>query len=325
MKRVLIVVVLVSLGAAAWFLARPKPLVGAVYCAERKVTIWNRVAQVREPVATVVYGDRLGVIERRGANVRVRAANGAEGWIDQKYLMSDELWQRGQELRGRAAQLKPQALGTTKVATNVRAEPGRDGAKLYRFSADVKVEVLERKIAEWSQPAGGAGERDAATESGTGTVSSAFPEKRNEDWLFVRGVGADGEIAGWVLGRFLAMDYPAPLRDYASGIRFVAWFELTATLSPEGPRPTYVAFGVDGPEGDSCDFTLLRVYSWNPRRARYETAYVEGALCGRLPVEVQRSADVQKEAFFRFTNVLKKGEEARAYRSFQNVVRRVRK
>jgi len=328
MKRILpILAVVAVLGAAAYWL-RPRPPLEAAYCADRKVSIWNRLAQVREPVATISYGEKITIVERRKENLRVRTLGGAEGWIEQKHLMSAELWQRGQDLRGQAAQQKPYARGTTKVATNVRAEPGREGPKIYQFSSAVQVEIVQRKAVEWTPPAPASGaqpEAETPAESGTGAVSAAFPEKRREDWLLVRGVGADGEIAGWVLGRFLTMDYPEPLRDYASGLRFLAWYELTATATPDGPRPTYLAFGTDGPEGQPCDFTLLRVYSWNPKRTRYETAYVEGALCGRLPVAVQRSADIQQEASFRFVTPGKRGDELREYRSRQNVVRRVRK
>ncbi len=327
MKRVLIALAVVSCVAVAAFFLRPRPPLETAYCAERKVSVWNRVAQVREPLATLSYGEKFGIVESRKENVRIRTQSGIEGWIDQKYVMPPELWQRGQDLRAKAAGLKPYAHGSTKVATNVRVAPGREGAKLYQFTSDVRVDVVDREVVEWTPPgaAKGVAPADAEpAESGTGTVTAAFPEKRREDWFLVRGTGPDGEITGWVLGRFLAMDYPAPLRDYAAGLRFLAWFELTATQTPEGPRPTYLAFGTDGPEGQHCDFDLLRVYTWNPKRARYETAYVEGALCGKFPVDVQQSADIQRDASFRFTNATLKGEERREYRSRQNVVRRVR-
>lgn len=330
MKRPYIALVIVPVVLITAYLFWPRTPLEAAHGAERKVAVWNRLAQVREPVATLSYGEKVGILERRKENTRVRTASGAEGWIDQKYLMPAALWQRGLDLRARAATLKPQARAATKVATNVRAEPGREGPRLYQFSGGVNVDVLARQIVEFTPPPPAAGAQPAQAEtpveSGTGAVSAAFPEKRREDWLLVRGVGGDGEIAGWVLGRFVAPDYPAPLRDYAGGIRFVAWFELTATPSAAGPRPTYVAAGVIGPEGQPCDFTLIRVYTWNPRRLRYETAYVEGRLCGRLPLEVRRSADTTQEASFRFVNATpRKGDEPREYRAKQNVVRRTRK
>lgn len=326
MKRILIGTVLVLAVAGGVYFLRQEPALEKAHCAERKVSLWNRVAQVREPVATLIYGEEVSILQRRRENFFVRTARGAEGWIDEKYLMPPELWLRGMEVRAKAAGMKSQARATTKVATNVRSEPGRTGPKLFQFSSGASLDVLARQVVEWTPPATASAPAEAETplESGTGAISAAFPEKRYEDWLLVRGTGGEGQIAGWVLARFLALDYPSALRDYAGGIRFLAWFELTATPSAEGPRPTYLAVGVDGAEGQSCDFTLLRVYSWNPKRRRYETAYVEGALCGSLPVEVRRSADLQLEATFRFANNSKKGLEQREYRTRQNVVRPVR-
>jgi hypothetical protein len=134
-------------------------------------------------------------------------------------------------------------------------------------------------------------------------------------------------VAGWVLGRFLTPDYPQALRDYAGVNRFVAWFRLADRPSELGPRPTWLAAGTTGPEGQACDFILLRVYTWNARRARYETAYVESNLCGKLPVRVKPAAkdDAQGRASFTFSAVGRRGQdELREYTLRQNIVRRVR-
>jgi hypothetical protein len=249
-----------------------------------------------------------------------------EGWLDERRLMPAALWHRGLEVRRQAASLHSQARGSAKVPTNVRVEPGRNGARLYQFAADTRVEVLARRVVEWTPDVPSMAPGESTAEGGKPDSAAAeddAPMTRREDWLLVRGTGADGEIAGWVVGRFLALDFPAPLRDLAPGLRFLAWHALTATPSPEGPRPTWLALGVEGPEGQACDFTLLRVYTWSPKRSRYETAYVEGNLCGRLPVEVKTSADLTREAAFRFVNLARRGEESREYYTRHNVVRRV--
>jgi hypothetical protein len=92
-----------------------------------------------------------------------------------------------------------------------------------------------------------------------------------------------------------------------------------------GPQPTYVAVGITGPEGQPCDFTLLRVYSWNPKRRRYETAYVESNFCGKLPVRIEPEPYSGADSAFRFTADGKKGQEAREYRLRGGILRRVRK
>jgi len=63
---------------------------------------------------------------------------------------------------------------------------------------------------------------------------------------------------------------------------------------------------------------LLRVYTWGEKRKEYETAYVEGNLCGKLPIRVQQTADGPE---FRFADANSTGE--RVYVMHQTVVRRI--
>src|SRR5208283_2187719 len=59
----------------------------------------------------------------------------------------------------------------------------------------------------------------------------------------------------------------------------------TRTPYPDSSRAR--GAGSTGPDGQPCDFTLIRVYTWGAGRRRYETAYVESNLCGTLPILVQ--------------------------------------
>lgn len=324
-RRFTIVVLLAAAGLIIWFWARPNAATEEAYGGDRNVTVWSRLAQVREPVDTLNYGDRVLILERKEPHARVRTSSGAVGWIETRYLMPAEVWRHGRELREQALHMPVQAQGTTKVTTNVRVAPGRDAARIFQFVAEVPVEVLARTVVEIPQATGAADTAPAPPKTKS-AKKPAEPERRGEDWLLVRGKDKrDAEVVGWVVGRFLEMNYPAPLRDYAAGIRFVAWFEAGNRMDDDGPHPTYVAVGVTGPEGLPCDFTLLRVYAWNPARNRYETAYVESNFCGRLPVRVEPEAYSGAESAFRFAATGKKGEEQREYSLRNGFVRRLRK
>jgi hypothetical protein len=308
----------VVVAVAVWWAGRGGPREEA-YALTPKAAVWSRLAQVREPLAELHYGEKLYILERREEHARVRTAAGVAGWIESRHLISADIWKQASDLRREAAEKPAQGRATTKVRTNLRLEPGRDGAPIYQFLSDTPVEVLARRVVEWTPPGKAAPGEEAAD-------PEAAPAPKREDWLLVRGPADHvGEIAGWVLGRFLAPSYPQALRDYAAGIRFVAWFELAQTPSDVGPRPVYLAAGVTGAEGQSCDFTLLRVYTWHVKRKRYETAYVESFLCGRLPLRVSPAKDERGEASFFFTNAGRKGDEDREYRFRLNIVRRVRK
>jgi hypothetical protein len=332
-RKLLIAVPLLCIVALLAWLFRPKhETLGEAYVGERTATLWSSVALVREPLDTLHYGDRVEVVARRNDSMKVRTAAGELGWVEGRYLIDPALWQRSTKLLKEVLPMPVQSRGRTKVATNLRVAPGRSQARLYQFARGVPVEIVGRAVADWVQVSD---EKEAATEP---------PDTKKEDWFLIRGLATrpPGEstaraaettttqpgdqtlpIAGWVIARFIEMDLPDPIRDGASSsnIRPIAWFELNRVSDPSGDKPQYLLAGARGPEGQPCDFTTLRVYTWNLRRERYETAFIENDLCGQLPVLVGKSEKGEPE--FRFHEMgAAKGE--RVYRLMQTVVRRVR-
>ena len=73
-----------------------------------------------------------------------------------------------------------------------------------------------------------------------------------------------------------------------------------------GPKPQYLVAGIKGGEGQPCDFTLLRFYTWGAKRQRYETAFVENDICGRMPIRVTADA---AESGIRFADPAQNGAE----------------
>jgi hypothetical protein len=336
MKRKLLVAVplLAVVGLMAWVLRPRRESLGEQYVSERSVTLWSSVAQVREPVDTLHYGDRVDILARRNDNVKVRTTGGMVGWIDGRQLLDPGMWQRSTKLLAQSTAIPVQAHGRTKVQTNVRVEPGRTEQRLYQFGRGVPVDVLARSVADWVQV--GDEKDSAAAPEAQGT--------KKEDWYLIRGVatrppGEGGRasdantttqpgdsslpIAGWVIARFIELDLPDAVREGLSSanVRAVAWFELNRVESPDGDKPQYLVAGTRGPEGQPCDFTVIRVYTWNAKRSRYETAFIENNACGQLPVRVSKNASDQPE--FRF-HAMASGESGdRVYRLIQTVVRRI--
>jgi hypothetical protein len=335
MKRKLLVAVplLCLVGIAAWFFRPKHEYLGDAYISERSVTLWSSVAQVREPIDTLHYGDRVDVISRRNDSVKVRTSSGVIGWVDARLLLEPALWQRSVKLLNSAKVMPVQARGRTKVQTNLRVEPGRTAARLYQFGRGIPVEVVARGVADWAQVGD---ERDNAHENDA-------PKK--EDWFLVRALATrpPGEvsartsetnsttqpgdqtvpIAGWVVARFVELDLPDPVREgmASANVRPIAWFELNRVASPAGDKPQYLVAGTRGGEGQPCDFTVIRVYTWNPKRTRYETAFIENNLCGQMPVTLGKGPKDEPEFHFR---QISGAREDRTYRLTQTVVRRVR-
>ena len=328
-----------------WIHSRKPASIGDAYVSEKAVTLWSSTAEVREQAGVVHYGDHVTLMARNGTVTEVRTASGATGWLDSADLMDPALWQQSVALLAQAKTMPVQALGHTKTVTNLHVVPGRDAAHIYQLSRDVPVVVLQRAIAA-APPTPGA-VPSAGIPAAPASAERKAPDDQTpklEDWLLVmpsfspqemsgqNGVVANSgpggtsqtatplDVAGWVLARFIEFDAPGPVHDYAlsSDLRVVAWVELNRVLNDSGVMPQYVVAGVRGAEGQACDFTLLRVYTWGERRKEYETAYVEGNLCGKLPIRVQQTADGPE---FRFAEA--DSSVQREYVMHQTVVRRI--
>jgi len=332
-RRLLIAVPLLALVTLAAWMLRPKhETLGEAFVSEKVAPLLSGIAQVREQVATLHYGERVDVVGKRNDYVKVRTNAGTVGWVESRQLMEPAVWQRSVKLLDQTRGMPLQARGRTKVSTNLRVQPGRTEPRLYKFGRNAPVEIVGRAVADWVQAAD---EKEAANEP---------EETKKEDWFLVRGVATrpPGEaaaraaesanttqpgdqttaIAGWVVARFVELDLPDPVREGASSanIRPVAWFELNRVSDPSGNKPQFLVAAARGPEGQVCDFTALRVYTWYLKKSRYETAFIENNLCGQLPVRVGKGPKGEPEFRFR---VMDGSKEERVYRLNQTVVRRV--
>jgi hypothetical protein len=331
-KKLLIAVPLLALVAlTAWFFRPKHELLGDAYVSEKSVTLWSTLAQVREPLGTLRYGDHVDTLAKRNDFVKVRTAAGLVGWVDGRLLMDPALWQRCEQLLKRAESLPVQGNGRTKVAANLRVEPGRTAPRLYQFGRGVPVQILARASADWAQ---GGDEKESVEPQ----------ESKKEDWFLIRGMttrppsettaraastntttqgGEQGlPIAGWVIARFLELDVPDVVREgaNAANLRPIAWFELNHVEDPSGGKAQYLLAAARGAEGQTCDFSVLRVFTWNLKKSRYETAFIENNLCGKLPIRIGKSETGQPE--FHFFNADDPQHE-RLYRLMQTVVRRI--
>jgi hypothetical protein len=352
-KWIIGVLVIALAGGIYWRLrAKPRPI-GEAYVGEQNAIVWNTTAQVRQTIATLHWGDQVAVLSHSGNQSRVRTATGLEGWMDARMLLDDAAWAAETKLLAQARTMIVQAPGRTKVVTNVRLEPGRDATRVYQLPGSVPVVILARKTADISPPTGASA---ATTEKSEAT--------KREDWLLISAPAATADaaagsqtgesaqeaqaqlvtgndaqntpgttrpqhvppLAGWVTGRFIELDLPETLRDYASSsdLRPVAWFVLNRVPSASGEKAQYLVAGTHGPEGQPCDFTMLRVYTWGAMKGRYETAFVENDLCGSFPIDVGKQAKTGDPEFQFKGMTVKEPLEQRVYVMHQTVVRRER-
>ncbi len=145
-----------------------------------------------------------------------------------------------------------------------------------------------------------------------------------DDWWLVR--DHQGHT-GWVLARMVDLDVPLDVAQYAEGQRIQAAFVLdTVQDSEKGAVAQYLMLLNENRDGLPYDFDQVRVFTWNLKRHRYETAYRERNIVGYFPVPVS-TEDFGKEGTMPVFTVRKQNEDGsfteRKYRLIGNIVRPV--
>jgi Bacterial SH3 domain len=259
---------------------RGRRVIEVNYVSAAQATLRDQVVMAFNRVGTVKNGERVEVLEREKRFSRVRTSAGIEGWIEQRFLVDQKTYDALQKLTQENLNDPVQSAGALRNETNLHLTPGRETEHLYLLSAGAKVSVLKRATAE--KP----GAASAPARKVPGAKVPAGPVL--EDWWLVR----DSEKrVGWVLARMVDPDVPLEVAQYAEGQRFVAFFVLNQVQDPgkEGTDKNvsqYLCIMTEPHDGLPYDFDQIRVFTWNIRKHRYETAYREHGLNGVLPVTV---------------------------------------
>ncbi|MFZ0200350.1 MAG: SH3 domain-containing protein [Candidatus Sulfotelmatobacter sp.] len=247
------------------------------YVSAVQATLRDQVATIYNRVGTVKNGERVEVLEHEKRFARVRTAGGVEGWIEQRYLVDQKIYDGLQKLTKDNLNDPVQAPAVLRNDTNLHLTPGRESEHLYQLLSGAKVSILKRDTAE-KQPG-----LLVPTRAGGKTVGPVL-----EDWYLVR--DAENRV-GWVLARMVDIDVPLEIAQYAEGQRFIAFFPLDQVQDPgkEGADKNvsqYLCVMTEPHDGLPYDYDQIRVFTWNIRKHRYETAYREHGLNGFLPVSV---------------------------------------
>lgn len=250
------------------------------YVTVPQVYLRDRIAAVYNRVALVKNGERLQVLERSRRFVRVRTADGKEGWVEERYVVGQDVYDQMEKLAADNAHTPVMAQGTTDNDTNIHIAPGRTAEHLYQLKEGAKVQILKRATAPKPQPAIVPVRED-------GGSKAAAPPPALEDWWLIR--DPQGRV-GWVLARMVDMDVPLDVAQYAEGQRIVGAFVLDQVQDGDKKVPEYLMVLTDPHEGMPFDYNQIRVFTWNVRRHRYETAYRERKLFGVFPVTVARES-----------------------------------
>jgi SH3-like domain-containing protein len=250
------------------------------YVSAPQVFLRDRVAAVYDKVGTVKNGDRVQILDRDRRFVKVRTSAGLEGWMEQRNLITQQVYDKLQQLSQREKDDPIQATGVTRNDTNLHVEPGRDTDHLYQISEGSKVQMLKRATVQKAGAAAPPSKPSLPKQS-----DKEPPKPAMEDWWLVR--DQDNHM-GWVLGRMIDIDVPLEIAQYAEGQRIIASFVLDQVSDGDKKVPEYLVVLSEPKDGLPYDYDQVRVFTWNVKRHRYETAYRERNLAGVLPVTVTK-------------------------------------
>jgi SH3-like domain-containing protein len=93
-------------------------------------------------VATVQHGERLEILQVRRKFIRVRTAQGKEGWADERQLFAAADMRALRELAERSAKMPSQGAATVYAALNVHSQPALASPSIMQLKPNEHVEVL---------------------------------------------------------------------------------------------------------------------------------------------------------------------------------------
>ena len=297
---------------------KAKPADHYVYVTAKQTYLRDRVAAVSNRTGTVNNGDKLTVLERARRFVRVKTEKGEVGWIDEKAVATEAAYDQFAELAKTHQKDATVATATVRDEVYLHIKPGRDTDRFFRLAEGDKLNLLGRATLEKAaapgmvkaagkpalveKPVPGAKPRKApvaATE-----VPDAPPPPTLEDWWLVRDAKGD---TGWIYSHMIDVDAPETLARYAEGQRVVGAYVLAHVNDPESgvlakdgqtdpDVPVYVTVLSPYKAGLPYDFNQIRVFTWNLKKHRYETAFRQHDVMGYLPVTIKMVTDPYSKA-----------------------------
>jgi len=319
-----------------------------MYVSASETSLRDRVAILYNKIGTVHNGEQVEVLEKQRRFLRVRTKGGQEGWVEERSLVPQDVYDQAQKLAADNANAPVQARGATRAELNMHVTPSREADHLYQLTDGEKVEILRRATApknppqtpkptaaptkpgpeqkKSSKPATAAsmpGSVKPVAEGKPAPEEPPPPPPVMEDWYLVR--TSSGHV-GWVLLRMVDLDIPLDIAQYAEGQRIIAYFVLNTVEEDGKQEPQYLVLLNEPKDGLAWDYNQIRVFTRNRARHRYETAYREHNLEGYLPVKVGHQ-DFGKEGGLPTFTIRKKDDSGRivdvTYKLNGPIVRRV--
>jgi SH3-like domain-containing protein len=274
-----------------------------VYVWARGTYLRDRVAAVSNRVAEVSNGQRLQVVEHGRRFLKVKTDRGEIGWIEDHSVIDQQTYDKFTQLAKENGNTP--VVGTAVLRDDywLRDAPGRTSDRFYLLPENDKLQLLKRASVPKPEPSQALPIPLEKPVSRTNADNPpAAPPPNLEDYWLIR--DTSGHV-GWVRARTLDEDVPDNIAGLAEGQRIVGAYVLKKVTDPDAnvpgnEVPEYVAFLSAWKDGLPYDFDQVRVFTWNTKKHRYETAWRERNLAGYLPVSVTEASSANQVPTFSF-------------------------
>ena len=206
-------------------------------------------------------GDKVAVLERQENWYRVRYRGNVEGWMEESTVVTNDTRERIKKIVAESQNLEPQNTAILKQDANLRVEPGRSTSIIRKVDSGTRVEVLDRV-----------------------TKPRPNSDTSRDMWIKVR--PAPTEV-GWVLSGSLEFEIPGEIAQYSEDYSYTVVKTINRVQDPLAGQINWYVVGERRSGGDpNVDFQGIRVFTWNMRKHRYETAYRTKGMRGVYPLEI---------------------------------------
>src|ERR1051326_1507439 len=240
---------------------KPEPALDEATVVAKNSSLRLKNSSTSRTLRVLDTGDKVEVLERQDNWYRVRYGPDVQGWMEESTVVTNGMKGRIQDLASASQNQGPQNTAVLKQAANMRLEPGRSTPIIHRFESGTKVEVLERV-----------------------TLPRPGSDTAHDVWLKVRSSPTE---VGWILSAALEFDIPVDISQYSEEYTYAAVKVINRVQDPVAGQINWYVIGERHPSHDpNVDFQGIRVFTWNMKKHRYETAFRLKGLRGVYPLEV---------------------------------------
>jgi SH3-like domain-containing protein len=274
-----------------------------VYVVAKQTYLRDRVAAVSNRVAVVTNGEPLEVIEHGRRFLKTKTSKGEVGWIEDHMVIDQGTYDQFNALRKQHANDPVVATGVLRDDLYLHVKPGRDSDRFYLLPENERLQLLIRASVAKPAPPQGVLPAPKPAKTKKATLLPGEPTIPMEDWWLIR--DSHGQV-GWLLARRLDVDVPDEIAGYSEGQKIVGAYVLTKVHDdesslPDKMVPEYVSVTNAYKDGLPYDFDQVRVFTWNVKKHRYETAYRQRDIEGYLPVTISQTKNSQGQSLPEFT------------------------